>query len=124
MRIAVCGPLPKPRETVAVRATQGGQKCLDIRGSVAAAGLRISVETLVDFDRKGWIKTVEKNGRVYLTADQRYRAKYILHLRDKKHLGDEQIELVLSVQRPPYSAAQVDEILRKHPPAPGVEERA
>jgi hypothetical protein len=87
--------------------------------SAAAAGLHIGVETLVDFDRKGWIKTVEKNGRVYLTADQRYRAKYILHLRDKKRLGDEQIELVLSVQRPPYSAAQVDEILRKHPPAPG-----
>ena len=92
--------------------------------SIAAAGLHIGVETLVDFDRKGWIKTVEKNGMVYLTADQRYRAKYILHLRDKKHLGDEQIELVLSVQRPPYSAAQVDEILRKHTPAPREEERA
>jgi DNA-binding transcriptional MerR regulator len=92
--------------------------------SVAAAGLHISVETLVEFDRKGWIKTAEKNGMVYLTADQRYRAKFILHLRDKKHLGDEQIELVLSVQRPPYSAAQVDEILRKHPPAPGKDERA
>ncbi len=39
--------------------------------SVAAAGLYIGVETLADFDRKGWIKTVEKNGRVYLTADQR-----------------------------------------------------
>jgi hypothetical protein len=92
--------------------------------SVAAAGLHVSVETLVDFDRKGWIKIVEKNGRVYLTADQRYRAKYILVLRDKKHLGDEQIELVLSVQRPPYSIAQVDEILRKHAPAPGVDELA
>ena len=92
--------------------------------SVAAAGLNISVETLSDFDRKGWIKTVEKNGRVYLTADQRYRAKYILHLRDRKHLSDEQIELVLSVQRPPYSIAQVDEILRKHTPVPGTGERA
>jgi hypothetical protein len=86
--------------------------------SLAAAGLSVNVETLLEFGRKGWIKTVEKGGRVYLPADQRYRAKYILHLRDQKHLGDDQIELVLSVQRPPYSAAQVDEILREHAPAP------
>ena len=65
-----------------------------------------------------------KNGMVYLAADQRYRAKYILPLREKKHLADEQIELVLSVQRPPYSMAQVDEILRKHAAAPGKDERA
>jgi hypothetical protein len=86
--------------------------------SLAAAGLSVNVETLLEFDRRGWINTVEKNGRVYLPADQRYRAKYILHLRNQKHLSDEQIELVLSVQRPPYSAAQVDEILREHAPAP------
>jgi hypothetical protein len=86
--------------------------------SLAAAGLSVNVETLLDFDRRGWIKTVEKNGRVYLPGDQRYRAKYILHLRDQKHLSDDQIELVLSVQRPPYSIAQVDEILREHAPAP------
>ena len=86
--------------------------------SLAAAGLSVSVETLLELGRKGWIKTVEKNGRVYLPADQRYRAKYILHLRDQKHLSDNQIELVLSVQRPPYSAAQVDEILREHAPPP------
>ena len=86
--------------------------------SLAAAGLAVNVETLLEFDRKGWIKTVEKSGRVYLPADQRYRAKYILHLRNQKHLSDDQVELVLSVQRPPYSAAQVDEILREHAPAP------
>ena len=86
--------------------------------SLAAAGLLVTVETLLEFGRRGWIKTVEKNGRAYLPADQRYRAKYILHLRDQKHLSDDQIELVLSVQRPPYSAAQVDEILREHAPAP------
>ncbi len=86
--------------------------------SLAAASLSVNVEMLLEFDRRGWIKTVEKNGRVYLPADQRYRAKYILHLRNQKHLNDEQIELVLSVQRPPYSSAQVDEILREHAPAP------
>jgi hypothetical protein len=86
--------------------------------SLAAAGLSVTVETLLEFDRRGWIKTVEKGGRIYLPPDQRYRAKYILHLRNQKHLTDDQIELVLSVQRPPYSAAQVDEILREHALAP------
>ncbi len=99
--------------------------------SVAAAGLMIDVGTLLDFARKGWIKIVEKNGIAYLAADQRYRAKYILHLRDQKHLSDEQIQLVLSAQRPPYSAAQVDRILRerqRNEPSgrnePGTDERA
>ena len=86
--------------------------------SVVATSLAVNVETLLELRRKGWVKTVEKNGTVYLAGDQRYRAKYILHLRDQKHLSDDQIELVLSIQRPPYSAAQVDEILRENAPAP------
>jgi hypothetical protein len=87
--------------------------------SVTAAEVLTDIETLADFSRKGWIKTVEKNGVVYLAADQRYRAKFILHLRAKKHLSDDQIDLILSVQSPPYSAARVDEILREQAPAPG-----
>ncbi len=87
--------------------------------SWAATGLQTEIATLQDFDRRGWIKTVEKNGSVFIAADQRYRAKYILHLRNKKHLSDQQIELVLSVQRPPYSTAEVDQILREHAPTDG-----
>jgi hypothetical protein len=75
--------------------------------------------TLIDFERRGWIKTEEKNGAVFIAADQRYRAKYILLLRNKKHLSDQQIDLVLSVQRPPFSAVEVDRILREHSPADG-----
>ncbi len=82
--------------------------------SWAATGLMTDVATLTDFERKGWIKTVEKNGSVFIAADQRYRAKYILHLRQKKGLTDRQIELILSVQRPPYCAADVDSILSDH----------
>jgi len=82
--------------------------------SVIAASLPTEEDTLLDFQRKGWIETVEKNGRVFLATDQRYRAKYILYLRTTKHLSDGQIQLVLSIQRPPYSAAQVDEILEQH----------
>ena len=87
--------------------------------SWVATGLQTEVATLQDFDRRGWIKTVEKNGSVFIASDQRYRAKYILHLRNKKHLTDQQIELVLSVQRPPYSTAEVDKILREHAPTDG-----
>jgi len=82
--------------------------------SVIANSLLTEEDTLLDFRRKGWIRAVERSGTVFLTTDQRYRAKYILHLRQAKHLSDDQIELVLSIQRPPYSAAQVDQILEEH----------
>ena len=84
--------------------------------SWAATGLLTDVATLLDFDRRGWITAVEKEGALFLSAAERYRARYILHLRRKKCLSDEQIELVLSVQQPPYSTAEVDEILREHAP--------
>jgi hypothetical protein len=87
--------------------------------SWAATGLQTDIATLQDFERKSWITTVEKNGSIFIAADQRYRAKYILHLRSQKHLSDQQIELVLSVQRPPYSMAGVDQILREHAPTDG-----
>ena len=86
--------------------------------SWVAAGLLTDVATLLDFDRKGWIKTVERNGTVFLAADQKYRARYILYLRRKRCLSDEQIELVLSVQQPPYSAAAVDLILQEQARTP------
>ena len=83
-----------------------------------AAGLLTDEQTLLEFVRKGWIRGVERNGTLFLSADQRYRAKYILHLRQAKHLSDDQIQLVLSVQRPPYSAAEVDKILKRHAARP------
>ena len=82
--------------------------------SVVAAGLQTEQETLLEFHRKGWIAAVKRNDMTYLASDQRYRAKYILHLSKAKHLSEEQIELVLSVQQPPYSAAAVDEILKNN----------
>ena len=89
--------------------------------SVVAAGLQTEQETLLDFHRKGWIAAVERNNMTFLASDQRYRAKYILHLSRAKHLSERQIELVLSVQQPPYSAAEVDEILKSNPLAPKLE---
>ena len=83
----------------------------------AATELKTDTATLLDFSRRGWINTVEKNGSVFIASSQRYRARYILYLRQKKSLSDDEIELLLSVQRPPYSAADVDRILREHRPA-------
>jgi hypothetical protein len=82
--------------------------------SVVAASLQTDSDTLLDFSRKGWIRTTTRNAGIYLAADQRYRAKYILYLRGTKHLNDDQTQLVLSVQPPPYAASQVDEILKQH----------
>jgi len=76
-----------------------------------AASLLTDEQTLLDFQRKGWIQAVERNGTVFVSGDQRYRAKYILYLLHTKHLSDDQIQLVLSIQRPPYSAAEVDQIV-------------
>jgi hypothetical protein len=84
--------------------------------AAVAVGLLTDEATLLDFHRKGWIQARERRGTVFLSADQRYRAKYILHLLETKHLTDDQIQLVLSVQRPPYSAAEVDQILKDHAP--------
>jgi hypothetical protein len=69
-------------------------------------------EKLLEFRRKGWIQGVERNNTIFLSSDQRYRAKYILYLLQERNLTDEQVHMVLTVQRPPYSAADVEEILQ------------
>ncbi len=83
--------------------------------SWTASRLQTDEATLRSFDDKGWITIVEKNGIAYIAADQRYRAKFILHLRRDKHLTDEQIDLVLASQQPPFSSAEVDRILQLKP---------
>ena len=82
--------------------------------SAIASSLATEEATLLDFHRKGWIQARERGGTLFASADQRYRAKYILHLLQIKHLTNDQVQVVLENQRPPYSAAQVDEILKQH----------
>ncbi len=85
--------------------------------SVAAANLLTDEATLLEFQRKGWIQVTKRNDVIFLTSIERYRAKYILHLRQAKQLDDDQVQFVLENQKPPYSAAQVDEILLQYAPA-------
>jgi hypothetical protein len=84
--------------------------------SVIAAALQTDEETLLGFRDKGWVAGVERNNTVFFSSDQRYRAKYILYLLQTRHLSQDQIQLVLSAQRPPYSAKDVDQILNSATP--------
>ena len=43
--------------------------------SAIAASLLTDEQTLLDFRRKGWIQAVERNGTVFVSADQRLRRK-------------------------------------------------
>ena len=82
--------------------------------SVVALALDTDEATLIEFGRKSWIRTTEKQGLVFMDGHQQYKARYILHLRNGRKLTDEQISLVLSNQQPPYSAEKVDQILAAH----------
>ena len=81
--------------------------------SIAARTLQIDETTLLEFGQKSWIKMTEKGGLTYVDGHGRYKARYILHLRNRKHLTDKQINAVLSVQEPPYSVEEVDGILAR-----------
>ena len=81
--------------------------------SIAARTLKIDEKTLLEFGRKSWIKMTEKGGVMFVDGHGRYKARYILHLRNLKHLTDKQISAVLSVQEPPYSVEEVDGILAR-----------
>ena len=67
--------------------------------------------TLLEFGQAGWIEVVSKGGLVYISAQDEYRSRFILHLRQKLRLTDQQIGIVLANARAPYSLAQVPTIL-------------
>lgn len=82
--------------------------------SVAAGNIEVSEETLLEFFGAGWIKVVSKNGSRFVSRHDQYLAKFILHLRQKLSLTNEQIEIVLTYQKPPYALDQVAAILASH----------
>lgn len=83
-----------------------------IRMEDAARSLDTSLEELRDFEKRGWIATLEKDGVSFIRAHQRYRAQFIMDLRRKRHLRPEQITKVLQVQKPPFNLKEVDQILQ------------
>jgi hypothetical protein len=81
--------------------------------ATAASNARTDEETLLAFQRAGWIEIVRKDGRVFISGQDEYRSRFILHLRQKLNLTDEQIGIVLVNGKPPYSVDLVPAILAR-----------
>jgi hypothetical protein len=56
-------------------------------------------------------RVVSKDGRTFISSQDEYRSKFILHLRKKLGLSDKQIGVVLADVKAPCSLEQVAEIL-------------
>lgn len=79
--------------------------------SATAAALSATEAELNELHGQGWISTVEKNGIVFVSEQQGYKARFILHLRHKLSLTNDEIALVLDAEEPPYSLKDVPGIL-------------
>lgn len=75
--------------------------------AVAARHAGTDEQTLLDFNHAGWIKIIVKNGLSFVSGQDEYRSRFILHLRQKMKLTDKEIGLVLANEKPPYSLDQV-----------------
>jgi cyanophycinase-like exopeptidase len=82
--------------------------------AVAARKISTDEQTLLEFQRAGWIQVVSKNGSSFVSGEDEYRSRFILHLRQKLNLTDEQIGIVLENGKAPYSLDQVQAILARH----------
>ena len=80
---------------------------------IAYVASRISTteNELRDFATRGWISTKEENGNVFVSGRHEYKARFILHLRHRLGLTNEEIARVLDVQEAPYSLKDVPAIL-------------
>jgi hypothetical protein len=79
--------------------------------AIAARNAGTDENTLLEFNRAGWIDVTWKDGYAFVSGQDEYRSRFILHLRQKLNLTDEQIGTVLANGKPPYSVDQVAEIL-------------
>ncbi|HTA42662.1 MAG TPA: hypothetical protein VK789_09455 [Bryobacteraceae bacterium] len=82
----------------------------------AARRVRTTEATLLEFGGLGWIEFVSKEGHTYLSGQDEYRCRFILHLRQKLGLSDQQIGVVLAKAKAPYSPEQVVDILGDNVP--------
>ena len=85
--------------------------------STIASNLNTSERDLLDLEHRNWIGSVTKNGNVFLSGRDAFKARFILHLR-RLNLTDEEIGLVLEAQDPPYSLAEIPRILGRPVPLP------
>ena len=78
--------------------------------SSIAHRLKVSEPDLMDFEQRRWISCVKRNGSVFLSSRDEYKAKFILHLR-RLRLTDEEIGKVMDAEEPPYSLARIPNII-------------
>jgi len=78
--------------------------------SSVAHRLKIGEPDLMDFAHRRWITCVKRNGSVFLSSRDEYKAKCILHLRGLR-LTDDEIGKVLDAEEPPYSLARIPDII-------------
>jgi hypothetical protein len=79
--------------------------------AAAAGSVQTDEKTLLSFHNAGWIKVTSKNGNDFVSGQDEYRSKFILHLRKKMNLNDSQIGIVLENGKAPYSLEEVPSIL-------------
>jgi hypothetical protein len=79
--------------------------------ATTARNAQTTEATLIEFGAAGWIEVVSKDGHTFISSQDEYRSRFILHLRKKLGLSDKQIGLVLADLKAPYSLEQVAEIL-------------
>jgi hypothetical protein len=78
--------------------------------STVAHRLNVSEADLMDFERLRWISCVKRNGAIFLSSRDEYKAKFILYLR-RVDLTDEEIGQVMDAEEPPYSLARIPKII-------------
>lgn len=79
--------------------------------STAAKKIASSEEELLGLADREWITPVAKGRFVYISGRDEYKARFILHLRHRLNLSDEDIQRVLDVQAPPYSLKDIPALL-------------
>ena len=79
--------------------------------STAAKKISSSEEELLGLADRNWIKTLADGKFTYISGRDEYKARFILHLRHRLKLSDEDIQRVLDAQAPPYSLKDVSAAL-------------
>ena len=80
-----------------------------------ARNLKVSESDLLDLEQQGWINSAAKNGNFFLSGRDAFQARFIFHLR-RLQLTNDEIRRVLDTQDPPYSLAEIPQILGRPVP--------
>ena len=83
--------------------------------ATVARNLKVSESDLLELEQQGWISSASKNGNSFLSGRDAFKARFIFHLR-RLQLTNDEIRRVLDTQDPPYSLAEIPQILGRPVP--------